>query len=53
VLLEQEEVGPDKPDNEGRTPLSHGARAKYEGAVKILLEREEVNCDKPDGEGRT
>jgi len=61
MLLEREEVNPDKPDNHGRTPLSHatGSRnsphspGRVEGVVKMLLGREEVNSDEPDNEGRT
>ena len=52
-LLGQEEVNPDKPDNDGWTPLSHAASGGHEGVVKILLAREEVNPDKPDNGGWT
>jgi len=48
ILLQQEEVTPDKPDNGGETPLSHGASHGHEGVVKILLQQEEVNPDMPD-----
>jgi len=51
VLLGRGEVDPDKPDNDGRTPLS--IAVMNEGVVKILLGREEVNPDKPDNGGRT
>jgi len=53
LLLEREEVNPDKPDDLDRTPLSYAASGGYEGVVKLLLEREEVNSDKPDDGGRT
>ena len=53
MLLEREEVNPDKLDNYGITPLSCAASGGYEGIVNILLGREEVNPDKPDNFGRT
>ena len=52
ILLEREEVNPDKPDSDGRTPLSFAAEDGHEGVVKILLGRGEVNPDGPDNEGR-
>jgi len=61
LLLEREEVNPDRPSRRGqlppkdsqgsRTPLSYAAEGGYEGVVKLLLEREEVNPDKPDNDG--
>jgi len=48
LLLERGEVNPDKPEQRGRTPLSHAAGRGYEAVVKLLLEREEVNLDEPD-----
>src|SRR5438309_1536826 len=53
ILLEWQEVNPDKPDNYGATPLSYAAECGHEGVVKILLEREEVNPEKPDNYGQT
>ena len=50
ILLEREEVNPDKPDNDGWTPLSYAAARGHEGLVKMLLRREEVNSDKPDND---
>jgi len=47
-LLRREDVNPDKPNNEGRTPLLCAASRGYELVVKQLLGREEVNPDKPD-----
>jgi len=35
--LAKEEVNPDKPDEDGRTPLSHATWDGHEGVVKILL----------------
>ena len=45
ILLGLEEVAPDIPDDEGRTPLSHAAENGHEEVVKILLKRKEVNHD--------
>ena len=53
ILLGCEEVNPDKPDNDNKTPLSHAASNGHEGVVKILLSCEEVNPDKPDNRGKT
>jgi ankyrin repeat protein len=53
MLLERDDVNPDKPDNYGQTPLSIAASDKREGAVKILLGRNDVNPDKLDNKGQT
>ena len=64
LLLEREEVKPDKPDKRRRdplsgkiygspTPLSYATSDGYERVVKLLLERKEVNPDKPDERTRT
>jgi len=53
ILLGQEGVNPDKPDNGGRTPLSLAAGRAHEAVVKMLLGREEVNPDKRDNDGQT
>ena len=45
MLFERDEVHPDKPDNDGRTPLSCAAYNGHADVVKILLERVEVNPD--------
>ena len=52
ILLERDEVNPDKPDNLGRTPLFAAACSGREGVVKTLLARG-VNPDKPNINGRT
>jgi len=53
MLLEWEEVYPDKPDKSVKTPLSFAAMCGHEEVVKILLGREDVNSDKPDNCSRT
>ena len=53
MLLDREEVNPDKPDFCDQTPLSYAAEGRYEGVAKLLLEREEINPDKPDDEGQS
>ena len=53
LLFGRKYVNPDRPDNNGRTPLSWAAYYEREGVVKLLLEREDVNPNKPDNDGRT
>jgi len=53
LLLERDQVDPDSRDDDGRTPLSYGARAESEGIVKLLLERDEVDPESLDNNGRT
>ena len=53
ILLGREEVGPDEPDSDGRTPLSPAAKSGHEGVVKTLLGREEANPDEPDNYCKT
>jgi len=53
MLLGREEVKPDKPGNNGRTPLSKAAANGKGEVVKMLLERQEVNFDRPHYRGRT
>jgi len=47
ILLEREEVKPDKPGHYGWTPLMYASSSGHEGVLKILLEREDVNPNKP------
>ena len=53
ILLEWEEVNPDKPDDNGRTPLLYAAWDGHERVVEILLGREEVDPSRPDNSGQT
>ena len=53
ILLRQDEVNPDKPDNWGKTPLMYAAEQGCEGVVKVLLGRRGINPDKPDNFGTT
>jgi len=52
ILLEWEDVSPDKPNNSGWTPLTH-ASSGHKGVVKILLEGKQANPNKPSNYGRT
>ena len=53
ILLGQEEVNPDRPDNGDRIPLLYAVEEGREGVVKILLVREEPTADMPDNRGST
>jgi len=53
VLLEREDVIPDKPDGYGQTPLSRASFGGHEAVVRLLLARGDVNPVGPDNEGRT
>ena len=53
ILLGLDEINPDKPDDEGRTPLWGAALFGNVVVAKMLLERAEVNPDKPDNNGIT
>ena len=43
ILLGREDVNPDKPDNEGRTPLSRAALYRHERVVALLQSRKAVS----------
>jgi len=43
MLLGRDDVNPDKPDNDGQTPLCIATWNEWEGVVKILLGRDHVN----------
>ena len=51
MLLEHNDVNPDKPDRWHRTPLSWASGKGNEGIVRMLLERKDVNPDKPGRKG--
>ena len=53
MLLELEQVDPNKANAKGRTPLSHAAENGHDGVVKILVGREEVKPNRPDDDGLT
>jgi len=46
ALFGRKFVHPDRPDNDGQTPLSWAAMNGHEGAVRLLLERKDVNPDR-------
>ena len=53
VLLERQDVDPNRPDKYDQTPLLFAALNGYEGVVKLLLERADVDPNCPDGDGQT
>ena len=53
LLLEREGVNPDRPDQDGRTPISLAAGDGHERLVKLLLEQGHVNPDRPDNDHQT
>jgi len=53
MLLELEQVDPNKLNAKGRTPLSHAAGNGHDGVVRILVGREGVKPNKPDDDGLT
>ena len=53
ILIELEAGNPDRPNNNGRTPLSFSSANGHEEVVKILLEQEEVNPSRADSGGQT
>lgn len=53
ILLELEDVNPDKPNGDGITPLHCAAFWGYEGVMRILLRRDDVNPDRLDRGGQT
>ena len=46
MLPDHVEVGLDKPDNDGRTPLSYVVESGYAEMGEILLHRDDVNPSK-------
>jgi len=53
LLLELENVDPNRVDKYNRTPLGWGAVEGHDGVVKLLLERENVDSNRPDIDDRT
>ena len=53
LLLARDDVNPDKPDNDGQTPLWVASFYGHSGVVRLLLPRDDVNADKPDNDGET
>ena len=48
LLLERENVDPNRSDKDGRTPLWWAAMKGHEGVVKLLLEREDIDPNLSD-----
>jgi len=53
ILLEWEEVNPDKPDSSGQTALMLATWPRHEGGVKILPGCEGGSPDKPNYYSKT
>jgi len=48
LLLGRNDLNPDKPDNNGKTPVWSASSNGHEGVVNLLFARDDVNPDKPD-----
>ena len=53
LLLGREDVDPDRPDDEARTPISWTAENGHEEVVNLLLGRRDVDHNRADKAGRT
>jgi len=53
MLLEREDVNPDRGDESGKTPLSWAASGGHEEIVRLLLERKYANPNQADPDGLT
>ncbi|PUU83075.1 ankyrin repeat-containing domain protein, partial [Tuber borchii] len=53
LLLGREDVDPNRPDVDDRTPLRCAAIEGHQGAVKLLLERGDVDPNRADKYGQT
>ena len=53
TLLGRGNISPNKPDNDGQTPLCCAARNGHERVVEILLRQGDINPSKPDKLGQT
>jgi len=53
LLLARNDVNPNKPTNDGKTPLWWASCNGHEGVVRLLLARGDVNPRQPDNRGQT
>jgi len=53
LLLEREDVDPNRPDKHGATPLGYAVYGGNGRVVKLLLGREDVDPNRPDENGLT
>ena len=53
LLLERQDVDPNRLDNREETPLGWAAVEGHEGVVKLLLERKDVDPNRPGDQGGT
>jgi len=47
ILLRQDDINPNKPDEFGQTPPCHTAENGHEEVVKVLIGCGDVSLDKP------
>ena len=53
MLLRRDDINPNKPDNDDRTPLMGAAWNGHEEVLPVLLGQGDVDPDKPDIHGLT
>ena len=53
MLLGHDDIDPNKPDQDGETPLLWAVLKEYAGVVKTLLGRDDLDPNKPDKDGQT
>jgi len=53
LLLARDNVNPDKPTDDDRTPLWTATYNGHAAVVKLLLTRDDLNLDKPNNQGQT
>jgi len=51
ILFGRDDIDPNKPNEEGQTPLMLAAWNGHEGVVKILLGRDDIDPNQPDNYG--